>query len=60
MKFKICCIRSLEEADMAIAAGAWAIGLVAAMVKPFALDVCSSLRAENFALDANASLLHAF
>jgi len=31
MRFKICCIQSVEEAEMAIAAGAWAIGLVAAM-----------------------------
>ncbi|GJL96111.1 MAG: N-(5'-phosphoribosyl)anthranilate isomerase [Hyphococcus sp.] len=30
-KFKICCIRSTEEADLAIAAGATAIGLVGAM-----------------------------
>ena len=31
MRFKICCIQSVEEAEMAMAAGAWAIGLVAAM-----------------------------
>jgi phosphoribosylanthranilate isomerase len=31
MRFKICCIQSVEEAEMAIASGAWAIGLVAAM-----------------------------
>ena len=31
MKFKVCCVRSVAEAEMAIAAGAWAIGLVASM-----------------------------
>ncbi len=31
MKIKICCIASIEEAELAIAAGAWAIGLVAKM-----------------------------
>lgn len=31
MRFKICCIKSVHEAEMAIAAGAWAIGLVAQM-----------------------------
>ncbi|MCF6292042.1 MAG: phosphoribosylanthranilate isomerase [Robiginitomaculum sp.] len=31
MKFKVCCIQSITEAQMAIAAGAWAIGLVAKM-----------------------------
>ena len=31
MRFKVCCIRSVAEADMAIAAGAWAIGLVSTM-----------------------------
>ncbi|MBL0063303.1 MAG: hypothetical protein IPP40_17925 [bacterium] len=31
MKIKICCIASIEEAELAIAAGAWAIGLVGKM-----------------------------
>jgi phosphoribosylanthranilate isomerase len=31
MRFKVCCIQSVEEAERAILAGAWAIGLVAAM-----------------------------
>lgn len=31
MKVKICCIASIKEAEVAIAAGAWAIGLVAKM-----------------------------
>jgi len=31
MKVKICCIASIEEAELAIAAGAWAIGLVGKM-----------------------------
>ncbi len=31
MRFKICCITSVAEAEMAIEAGAWAIGLVAQM-----------------------------
>jgi len=30
-KIKICCIQNVEEAEMAINAGAWAIGLVSAM-----------------------------
>jgi len=31
MKFKVCCINSITEAELAIAAGAWAIGLVGQM-----------------------------
>ncbi len=31
MRFKVCCIASIAEAEMAITAGAWAIGLVARM-----------------------------
>ncbi|MBL4617709.1 MAG: phosphoribosylanthranilate isomerase [Robiginitomaculum sp.] len=31
MKFKVCCIQSIAEAELAIDAGAWAIGLVANM-----------------------------
>ncbi|MBL1431143.1 MAG: phosphoribosylanthranilate isomerase [Robiginitomaculum sp.] len=31
MHFKVCCIQSIAEAEMAIEAGAWAIGLVADM-----------------------------
>ncbi len=31
MHFKVCCINSIAEADLAIKAGAWAIGLVAEM-----------------------------
>ncbi len=30
-RVKICCIASVEEAELAIAHGAWAIGLVAKM-----------------------------
>ena len=72
MKIKICCIASIEEAELAIRAGAWAIGLVARMPSgpgPIADELIAKIaahvrgRVETFLLtseqSADAIITHA-
>ncbi|TFG39518.1 MAG: hypothetical protein E4H44_01925 [Candidatus Aminicenantes bacterium] len=42
-RFKVCCISSIDEAELAITFGADAVR----RVRPFGVDVCSGLRTDD-------------